>query len=45
MYGPEREPARALDALWDAWVSAFQSVEASIRVAKVFEMDRRRDVV
>ena len=37
---PER-----LDALWDAWVSAFQSVEASLRVAKVFEMDRRRAVV
>jgi len=37
---PER-----LDALWDAWVSAFPSVEASLRVAKVFEVDRHRDVV
>jgi len=37
---PER-----LDALWDAWVSAFPSVEASLRVAKVFEIERHRDVV
>lgn len=37
---PER-----LDALWDAWVSAFQSVEAGLRISKLFEMDRRRDVV
>ncbi len=32
---PER-----LDALWDAWVSAFPSVEASLGVAKVFEIER-----
>jgi hypothetical protein len=37
---PER-----LDALWEAWVAAFPPVEASLRAAKVTELERRREVV